>query len=172
MNLYGFTLIFSFRMNNVEQSWDLTHKLGGNSNNSTQCIQYLCHQDVITGDVIHILINLPIQLSGQFNQDPPPVGDPFTLQQNKRQKFQVNIVVCIYVRNPSRWANGLVYLSKVEFFIWVRQASKFSGATIQVDIARPKSWEKANLWCCSAHCDTWAWAHTYSHIEYYTSAWL
>lgn len=47
---------------------------------------YLCHQDVITGDVIHILINLSVQLCGQLNKDPPPVGDTFTLRQIKKQK--------------------------------------------------------------------------------------
>lgn len=61
---------------------------------------YLCYQDVITGDGVHILINLSIQLSGQLNKDPPPVGDPFTLKQIKRQKPQVNIVMCVYILNP------------------------------------------------------------------------
>ncbi len=64
---------------------------------------YLCHQDVITGDVIHILINLSIQLSGQLNKDPPPVGNPFTLQRIKMQKSHVHIIrlvkyhICLYL---------------------------------------------------------------------------
>lgn len=48
---------------------------------------YLCHQDVITADVINVFVDLSIQLSGQLNQDPAPVGDPFTLQQNQMKMF-------------------------------------------------------------------------------------
>lgn len=40
---------------------------------------------------------------------------------------------------------ALFYLAKVQFLIWVRQTAEFSRATIQVDVARPKSWEKTNL---------------------------
>lgn len=67
-------------------------------NNSLTKLQYsldLCHQDVITGDVIHILLNLSIHLNRQFNKDPPSVGNPFPLKQIKMQKPLVNIV-CIY----------------------------------------------------------------------------
>lgn len=49
---------------------------------------YLCHQDVITGDVINILLNLSIQQRGQFHQDPPPVGDAFTLKQIIKYKSE------------------------------------------------------------------------------------
>lgn len=47
---------------------------------------YLCHKDVITGDVIHILINLSIQLSGQLNKNPPSVCNPFSLEQIKMKE--------------------------------------------------------------------------------------
>lgn len=47
--------------------------------------------------------------------------------------------------HTSNVAAVLFYLAKVQFFIWVGQTSEFSWATIQVDIARPKSWEKTNL---------------------------
>lgn len=55
--------------------------------------------------------------------------------------------MCPYLLNPLHWADGGggSYLSEVEFLIWVRQAREFSRATVQVDIARPKSWEKTNL---------------------------
>lgn len=72
---------------------------GNNSLTKLQYSVYLCHQDVITGDVIHILLNLSIQLSGQFNKDPPSVGDPFPLKQIKMQMPLVNIVVSAYILN-------------------------------------------------------------------------
>lgn len=46
------------------------------------------------------------------------------------------------------------HLSKVKFLIWVRQARELSWATIQVDIARTKSWEKANFGRFHALCST------------------
>lgn len=69
---------------------------------------YLSHQDAITGDVVHILINLSIQLSGQFNKDPPPVGDPFTLKRTKMQIPHVDKVMRLYILNPQHWAERVV----------------------------------------------------------------
>lgn len=56
---------------------------------------YLRHQDVITGDVINILINLSIQQCGQLHQDPPSVGDTFTLKQIRREKSSRKILTCV-----------------------------------------------------------------------------
>lgn len=71
-----------------------------NSMTELQYSVYLCHQDVITGNVIHILINLSVQLSRQLNKDPPSVGDPFPLKQIKMQNPLVNIVMSVYILNP------------------------------------------------------------------------
>lgn len=116
--------------------------------------EYLCDQDVITWDVIHIFISLSIQLSGQLNKDPPPVCDPFSLKELKMQKKWIwNEMNSNEGEIPCR-TSGWCYLSMVEFLIWVRQTWVFSRTAIQVDVARPKSWEKTNFWCSCPHCNT------------------
>ena len=43
-------------------------------------VLYLGHQDVVAADVVHSLVCLPLQLGGELDQDPAPVGHTLSLQ--------------------------------------------------------------------------------------------